>query len=710
MLNLEKNIENLKKYLETKDKISIDEAIKVLNINQSRDKNIKILRNLVENGDIIITKKEKIASSDSNGRARGILKVIKNHFAFIDREGKESIFVHRDNFNGALDGDDVIVKTYENANREKLEGEVIKIIKHTKNNIIGTFQKNKNFGFVVPTNFFGSDIYIRKIFNTKAKDGDLVLVNITSWGDANRKPEGTIKKVIGDANNSKNMIDALILREEVASEFSKEALLELKKLDSTISEDEIKKRVDLRKLSTITIDGETSKDLDDAVYVKKLKNGNYKLIVSIADVSHYIKLFSNLDKEAEERGNSVYLVDRVLPMFPKEISNGLCSLNEKEDKLTFSCELEIDKKANIIYSKTYKSIINSIHRMTYTDVNKIFDNDLNLMEKYKDILIMLNEMLELSKILRDDKYKRGSIDFELPEIEVTLNEKGKVDKIFKRERGEAEKIIEDFMIAANEAVARELASIEMPAVFRSHEKPDEEKILNLNETLSKFALKIDDIEDVSPKAIQKLVEMASKKGVEMIAHKMILMSMKQARYTVNNGGHFGLASKCYTHFTSPIRRYADLMVHRLLDDLHNKKMTERMILKNENLLPNICKHISETERKAMQVEEESKKIKICEYMQNKVNNIYLATVVGFSNKKVFFETEEFVECSFNVVDAYDYYEFDEKNYIMINTSNTSKNFELGDKIQIKIKKVDMSLLEISCIPLYDKKGVENDIS
>ncbi len=445
--------------------------------------------------------------------------------------------------------------------------------------------------------------------------------------------------------------------------------------------------------------------MDDAVYVEKLKNGNYKLIVSIADVSHYIQDGILLDKEAQKRGNSVYLVDRVLPMFPKEISNGVCSLNPRENKLTFTCEMEIDPSGKVVDSDTYKSVIKTAHRMTYTDVNKILDGDEELTKKYEDIREMLSTMFELSKILRDVKYQRGSIDFDLPEIKVVLDKDGKVESLKKRERGEAEKIIEDFMISANEAVAEKLFWLEIPSVYRTHDKPDPERIKTLNDTLAKFNYRIHSFEDLHPKRFQSIIEDSKDKDISMIVHKFILMSLKQARYTVENTGHFGLASNYYTHFTSPIRRYSDLLVHRILGTTLNGYPSKKQIAKWSKTLDGVCQHISKTERDAMKIEDESVKIKVVEYMMDRVGEVYDARIVGFSNKKVFFETEEYVECFWDVVSSDDYYEFDEVEYVMKNRDK-GDIMNLGDRMKILIARADLNELEVEVVP-YTKDMDDN---
>lgn len=365
--------------------------------------------------------------------------------------------------------------------------------------------------------------------------------------------------------------------------------------------------------------------------------------------------------------------------------------------MTFSCEAEIDANGNVVSADIYKSVINSVHRMTYTDVNKILDGNEELSKKYSDIKDMLLEMQELSKILRSKKYKRGSIDFELPEIKVTLNDDGTVAAIGQRERGEGEKIIEDFMIVANEVVAERIFWLDIPSVYRTHEKPTRESIASLNETLAKFGYKIPNLDNIHPKQFQEIIENSRKREINMLVHKMILMALKQARYTVENIGHFGLASKFYTHFTSPIRRYSDLMVHRILNNIISEKAKKNFIYEDE--LMEICSHISKTERVAMKAEEESIRIKLVEYMSDKVGEVFEAVVSGFSQRKVFFETAENIECSWDVTTAEHYYEFDEINYVMVDRDNKEKVYSLGDKVKVILQKTDFYTLEISVSPI-----------
>lgn len=702
-MNLEKDLKEIKELLKNVKYLTVEQVINFLNWPiKTKKENKAIILSWVDLGELILDKKNRISLPENSGYTKGTFRIIKNKFAFVDREDsekKDGIFISKENFNNALDGDTVLIqitkKGRNNSGKVAEEGKVEKIIAHKKNIVVGILEKSKNFAFVIPISAFGKDIYIPDSKILKINNKDLVAVEITFWGDNNKKPEGKIIKVLGSSNNSKNIIDALIYREGLSENFSNEAIQQTNEIVKNFKVD-FSGRKDLRKLPIITIDGADSKDLDDAVFVEKLANGNYKLIVSIADISYYIKKDSPLDLEARDRGNSVYLVDRVLPMFPKEISNNICSLNEKEEKLTFSCEMEIDLKGDVVNYEVYKSVISSFHRMTYENVNAILNGDKNRINEYSDIYEMLKQMLELSKILRIKKHKRGSIDFELPELKVILDKDEKVKEVYLRNRGEGEQIIEDFMIAANETVAERIFWLELTSIYRTHEKPDREKIFKLNEIVSKFGYKIPNFDNLHPKQLQEIIENAKNKEISMLVHKTILTSLKQARYTVEDIGHFGLSSSHYTHFTSPIRRYADLIVHRVLfSSIENSTKSFKV-----TDLETIAQHISKTERVAMKAEDESLRIKLVEYMQDKVGEIFTVMVTGFSTKKVFFETDEHIECSWDLTSATNYYIFDEENYCMRDTYS-DKVFYLGDKVNTILKKLNLLTLEILVEPLDD---------
>ena len=700
-MNLEKDLERVKELLKDVKYLTFEQISSFLDWTEQDKKDYKaILMSWVDSGDLILSKKNRFSLPENLGYVKGIFRIIKNRFAFVDREDsveKEGIFIPKEEFNNALDGDTVLVELTEKKRNDKgAEGRVVKIIERRKNTVIGILERSKDFAFVMPTGSFGRDIYIPNSQIKNAANKDLVAVEITFWGDNSRKPEGKIIKILGSSTNSKNMIEALIFRENLSENFSSEAMQQTKAIIAN-SKIDYTNRKDLTNLSIITIDGADAKDLDDAVYVEKLENGNYKLIVAIADVSYYVKKDTILDLEARNRGNSVYLVDRVLPMFPKEISNGICSLNEKEEKLTFSCEMEIDLKGDVVNYEVYKSVIKSVHRMTYKDVNAILDGDKDLINEYSDIYEMLKQMLELSKILRAKKFTRGSIDFELPELKVILDEdNNKVEKVLLRDRGEGEKIIEDFMIAANETVAERIYWLELASIYRTHEKPDREKIVVLNEILAKFGYKIPNFDNLHPKQFQEIIERSKDKETSMLVHKTILRSLKQARYTVEDIGHFGLSSSHYTHFTSPIRRYADLMVHRVLFSSIDNSVKQ---LKLPDL-DEIAQHISKTERVAMKAEDESVRIKLVEYMQKRVGETFNIMVTGFAPRKIFFETDEHIECSWDVTTSPNYYVFDEENYCMVDRESDTV-FNLGDKIEAVLEKADLLTLEISVKPLKD---------
>ncbi|MGL5053103.1 MAG: ribonuclease R, partial [Cetobacterium sp.] len=617
---LDKQLEELKNILKESKALTLDEITKALGWSPKYKKdNRDIVEQWVEAGEIMKNKRNKYNIPENLGFIKGKFSNIKNKFGFVDTD-TEGYFIPRTKFGTALDGDIVLINVTSPEGKGKKEGEIIEVLLREKNTIIGIFEKKENFGFVRPTQSFGRDIYIPRNFFNKAKDGELVVVEVTFWGTDEKKPEGKIVEQIGNPFDTSNMVKALLLREGLSEDFPDEVLAEARQIPISISEEEINKRKDLRHLPIITIDGDDAKDLDDAVYVEKLENSYYKLIVAIADVSHYIPTGSKLDKEAEKRGNSVYMVDRVLPMFPREISNGICSLNPHEDKLTFSVEILIDSQGRAIDIQTYKSVIKTAHRMTYTNVNKIIDKDPEMTEKYSDIVDMISTMLELSKIIRAIKYNRGSIDFDLPEVKVILDENKKVKYLKTIERGESERIIEDFMIMANESIAEKLFWLEIPSVYRVHETPDPERVKTLSETLSKFGYKLHYSEDLHPKKFQSIIKDSEARGINMIVHKMILMSLKQAKYGVENLGHFGLSSSYYTHFTSPIRRYADLLIHRILNIAINGYPSKKQYGTLINYLPDVTAHISQTERKAMKMEDESVKIKVVEYMIDKIGD------------------------------------------------------------------------------------------
>ena len=556
-----------------------------------------------------------------------------------------------------------------------------------------------NFGFVRPKNA-PRDIYISKKKTKGAKTGDLVAVKIYFWGDREKKPEGEVVSIIGNPQDTQTLISALLIDNGIQEKFSNEVIKEVDRIEEDFSE-ELENRKDLRHLNIVTIDGADAKDLDDAVYVEKTDLG-YKLYVSIADVSYYVKEGTELDMEALKRGNSIYLVDRVIPMLPRKLSNNLCSLNPHEDKLTFTVEIDFDARGKVIGNDFYKSVIKSKYRMTYTDVNKIFEGDEELIEKYSAIYKMFTEMLELSHIIRNTKKRRGSIDFELPEIKVVLDENKLVKKIEVRERGEAEKLIEDFMVAANEVVAEKLFWEEIPAIYRVHEDPDKAKISVLNESLAKFGYYIKNLDDLHPGKFQTIIEKTTGLPEGYLIHKLILRAMQRARYANKNLGHFGLASKYYLHFTSPIRRYSDLVVHRMLGRSIERFMKEKEKAKYMSSFEVISTAISRTERIADKLEEDSMKIKLIEYMQDKIGKTYIARLSGMNRNKIFMELENHIEVVYNVNTVRDNFVYDEENYKITDRKNNI-SYTMGDTLKVIVTGASYDRMEIEVVPFSEEQ-------
>ena len=691
-----RELKDLKEILEHRS-LTYNEIVSSLGWSKkNRKKNKQILEEWIDRGEILLIKSGKYTLPEKEGYVRGDISITTGKFGFLDLEGENSIFIPGPYLKGAMNGDTVLVRILKEAKSGKSrEGEVYKIIERSKNVVIGVYQQNDNFGFVLPREAMGRDIYVSKKKIRGAKNGDLVAVKIYFWGDEDRKPEGEIISILGDPHNTEALINAILINNGVSEEFSEEIEEELARVTKVETSD-LKGRKDLRDFDIITIDGSDAKDLDDAVYVKKSSEG-FKLIVSIADVSHYVKEKTKLDEEALKRGNSIYLVDRVIPMLPRKLSNDLCSLNPNEDKLAFSAEIDFDHSGKVVKNDFYKSVIKSKHRMTYSKVNEIIAESEEANAEYQDIKEMISEMLELSNLLRENKKRRGSIDFELPEIKVVLNDDKSVKDIELRKRGESERIIEDFMVAANEAVAEKLFWEEIPAIYRVHEDPDKEKIKTLNDTLIKFGFHLKNLEDIHPGKFQTIIEKTKDLDEGYLIHKLILRAMQRARYNNKNLGHFGLSSKFYLHFTSPIRRYSDLIVHRVLgkslEKFIKEKEKEEMLSKYEV----ISKHISKTERDADRMEEESVKIKLIEYMQDKVGEVFVARISGMNKSKIFMELENHVEVVYNIHSEQDDYLYDEENYKMINTHN-GLEYTMGNTLKVLVTNASFEKMEIEVIP------------
>ena len=687
---------------------TFQEILQLLEWSQKKRKMYKQLLNAwEESGDIYLKRNGRYTLPEKEGFVKGEISISSGNFGFLDINGEASVFIPGAYLNTAMNGDTVLVRILKQSSdgTKKREGEVYKVIKRNRDVIVGVFENNLSFGFVRPRNS-PKDIYIPKKLIRGAKTGDLVAVKVDFWGDEERKPEGAIVSILGSPKDTEALISSLLLNEGIEEKFPNEVLQELDKIDEDIS-DELKNRKDLRHLDIITIDGSDAKDLDDAVYVEKTEDG-YKLFVSIADVSYYVKENTELDTEALKRGNSIYLVDRVIPMLPRKLSNNLCSLNPNEDKLTFTVEMDLDKRGKVIKNDFYKSVIKSKYRMTYENVNTILEKNeeseeyRNLYDKYRKIDEMLKNMLELSKIIRNNKKRRGSIDFELPEIKVVLDENKAVKDIVLRSRGEAERIIEDFMVIANETVAEKLFWEEIPAIYRVHEDPDKAKVQALNETLIKFGYSLKGLEEIHPGKFQNIIERTTGLPEGYLIHKLILRAMQRARYANKNLGHFGLASKYYLHFTSPIRRYSDLIVHRMLGRSIEKFMNEKEKAKYGANFEAIASSISRTERVADKLEEDSIKIKLIEYMQDKIGQVYIARLSGMNKNKIFMELENHIEVVYNVTTARDNFIYDEENFKIVDKRN-NESYTMGSTMKVSIVSASYAKMEIEVIPYVEEK-------
>lgn len=705
-LKEERELKYLKQVL-SEYEFTFQEILQLLEWSQKKRKMYKQLLNAwEESGEIYLKRNGKYTLPEKEGFVKGEISISSGNFGFLDINGQASVFIPGAYLNTAMNGDTVLVRILkESSDNKKREGEVYKVIKRNRDVIVGVFEHNLSFGFVRPRNS-PKDIYIPKKLIKGAKTGDLVAVKVDFWGDEERKPEGGIVSILGSPKDTEALISSLLLNEGIEEKFPNEVLQELDKIDEDFS-DELENRKDLRHLDIITIDGSDAKDLDDAVYVEKTEDG-YKLFVSIADVSYYVRENTELDIEALKRGNSIYLVDRVIPMLPRKLSNNLCSLNPNEDKLTFTVEMDLDKRGKVIKNDFYKSVIKSKYRMTYENVNTILEKNeeseeyRNLYDKYRKIDDMLKNMLELSKIIRSNKKRRGSIDFELPEIKVVLDENKAVKDIVLRSRGEAERIIEDFMVIANETVAEKLFWEEIPAIYRVHEDPDKAKVEALNETLIKFGYSLKGLEEIHPGKFQNIIERTTGLPEGYLIHKLILRAMQRARYANKNLGHFGLASKYYLHFTSPIRRYSDLIVHRMLGRSIEKFMSEKEKAKYGANFEAIASSISRTERVADKLEEDSVKIKLIEYMQDKIGQVYVARLSGMNKNKIFMELENHIEVVYNVTTARDNFIYDEENFKIVDKRN-NESYTMGSTMKVSIVSASYAKMEIEVIPYVEEK-------
>ena len=648
-----------------------------------------ILEALVGEGKVEVSKKGKYSMASAR-LMTGIFESNARGFGFVRMEDGEDIFIGKDDRGGAIHHDKVQVKITAAPDGRRKEGTIVKVLEHGKTTIVGTYEASKTFGFVVPDNArFTQDIFVPQEHSMGAVAGHKVLVEITEFGGNGKKPEGKIVEILGHINDPGTDILAIAKDYELPMEFSEKVLNQAMRVAKPVSEADMAGRLDLRGWQMVTIDGEDAKDLDDAVSLV-MEGENYRLGVHIADVTNYVQEHSALDVEALERGTSVYLVDRVIPMLPHTLSNGICSLNAGEDRLALSCIMLISPKGEVIDHQIAETVINVDERMSYTSVNKILAlHDEEETKKYETFVPMFRQMEKLAAILRKKRMKRGSIDFDFPETKVILNEKGWPVEIKPYERNVATRLIEDFMLIANETVAEDNFWQELPFVYRTHENPDPDKIKKLCAFIQNFGYNLHlSGEELHPKELQKLLDKIEGSPEEALLSRLTLRSMKQAKYTVDCTGHFGLAAKYYCHFTSPIRRYPDLQIHRIIKDRLRNRMTEKRKEHYEKILPEVAKQSSERERRAEEAERETIKLKKAQLMSEHIGETFTGVISSVTGWGMYVELPNTVEGMVHITSLTDdYYRFVEETYELVGEA-TGKQYKLGQTVDIVVQSVD----------------------
>ncbi len=658
------------------------------------------IKYLEEDYKIVKNKKNRYRLIGENF-VEGTYRKNQRGFGFVKIENREDeIYIAKEDSLNALNGDRVLIEITEEQNKVKrAEGKIKKIIKHEKETVVGTFQESRNFGFVVPDDkAFGTDIFISKGKFLNAKNNQKVVVKITKYPRKGKNAEGEIVEVLGSIDEAGVDMLSLIKEYDLPSEFPQNVIEEAKKYGDKIDEKEIQNRIDCRKHIIFTIDGEDAKDLDDAVRVIKLDNGNYRLDVHIADVSHYVREGSLLDREAQIRGTSVYMLSRVIPMLPKELSNGICSLNAGEDRLTLSCSMEINNKGEVVSAEVYKGVINVTERMNYHDVQKILDkSDENVLKKYEKYIHNFELMAELAQILKERRLEQGYLNLDIPESKIDLDENGKVIHIGKYETSFSNEIIEQFMLSANETIAEKFYWLEAPFIYRVHEDPDIEKVKELNKFLYNFGLKIRIAnEKIYPKEVSKILEEIKGKEEEKVVSTLILRTLKIARYEAENKGHFGIASKYYCHFTSPIRRYPDLFIHRIISKYleENYVVSDKFIEDFKQKAIDRAKASSEREKVATKAERDSEDMKKAEFMQDKIGQEFDGIISSVTQFGIFVELENTVEGLIRFENlGNEYFIYDEERKRLIG-ENSNKVYKIGDKVKIRVISANKLLRQI----------------
>lgn len=653
----------------------------------------RLLNELLAEGELSITKKGKfIKAKKSDKELTGTFISHPKGFGFVEIEGRdEDLYIPEDCVNGAFHKDTVRVSLLSGQRGRRQEAQVIEIISRGITRVVGIFDKsNKNYGFVIPDNAkITNDIFVPSERSKGAVSGHKVVCEITDYGKDNRKPEGKIVEILGHINDPGVDIMSIVKGYELPTEFPEKVMHQAENVSNEVSEADILGRRDLRSVQMVTIDGEDAKDLDDAVSLT-VEDGLYKLGVHIADVTNYVQENSALDWEAKKRGTSVYLVDRVIPMLPHKLSNGICSLNAGTDRLALSCLMTIDGKGEVVSHEIVESVINVDRRMSYTSVKKILeDKDEEQIKEYAPLVPMFEQMQALAAILREKRRKRGSIDFDFPETKIVLDSQGRPIEIKPYERNTATKIIEDFMLMANETVAQHFYWLELPFIYRTHDNPDPEKIAKLATFVRNFGYSIKSRqEELHPKELQKLLAKIEDTPEEALISRLALRSMKQAKYTIDCTGHFGLACQYYCHFTSPIRRYPDLQIHRIIKEQLRGRMNENRIQHYNEILPEVAKNSSEMERRADEAERETDKLKKAEYMEEHIGEIYEGVISSITNWGIYVELPNTIEGMIHVSTLPgDYFYYDEAAYEMAGQS-TDKRYKLGEKLTVQVNDVD----------------------
>ena len=670
----------------------IDSILNLKTIEETKEMN-EVLEQLESDGEIYHSNKGKyMLFSDSNLR-KGILRVNKKGFGFVEVENEEDVFIPIDNINNSIDGDLVVVEITENKTDGRREGRIARLIKRNLSKVVGEIYFKNGIGHIIPDDKkIKLDIEIPKHMNMGAVDGHKVVVEITSI--KKNKCSGRVVKILGHKNDIGVDIVSIVEKYEIKYEFDQEVIEELDSIPEEISESDKVGRRDLTNQMIFTIDGDDTKDIDDAISVEKLDNGNYKLGVHIADVSYYVKEGSPLDLEAMERGTSVYLVDRVIPMLPHKLSNGICSLNPEVERLAISCVMEIDKNGKTVDYEIFESVIKSRIQMTYKKVNKILEENI-VPVGYEPYESTLRLMKELADIIRKAKNERGYIDFDTDEAKIIVDEKCHPIDVVLRDRGAGENLIEDFMIQANECVATHIFYMDLPFIYRVHEYPKEEKIQSFLSFVSSLGYNVSgSIRDLSPKSMQKLLSLLKDKKEYKVLSSQLLRNMQKAIYLPQNLGHYGLASKCYTHFTSPIRRYPDTTVHRLLRTyLFNNDMEKSTLKHWEEKLVFVAEHSSAKERSSIECEREVDDMKMAEYMEDHIGEEFTGMISTITNFGFFVELDNMIEGLVRITDLNGYYNYLEESQILID-EKTHNMYKLGDKVVVKVVRASKEEKEI----------------